>query len=316
MISLKGNAVQQKQNFRLRFAPSPNGRLHLGHAYSALLNQYIAQALDGEFIIRMEDIDQLRCTKAFIDASIDDLLMLGITSDIDILYQSKRQPAYELAIEALKILGVLYPCLATRKDIKNFYADRPKKYDPDGGLIYPDLYKNLNDDEKQEIYGGNNAYALRLDMKKAVEIIGKNGKKLVYKQVNLANGNVEKVAFDATIWGDVVIKRKDIGTSYHLSVVVDDDFQKIGHVVRGADLLAATYIHSILQMLLSIKQPTYFHHQLIKDEANDKLSKGNKSKAFSLLADIDGDVSLITDLLDVVTMRRLSVTLSKIYTLL
>ncbi|MCJ8324038.1 MAG: tRNA glutamyl-Q(34) synthetase GluQRS [Rhizobiales bacterium] len=269
---IKVARVQQK--LKLRFAPSPNGFLHLGHAYSALLNAQIADALGAEFIIRMEDIDQLRCKATYIDACLEDLSRLGLEFDPEIMHQSQRQAAYAAGLKKLMALGVLYPCLATRGEIKKYYATHKKVYDPDGALIYPQLYKNLTAQERLDIMAGEAAYALRLDMQKARQLVAH---KMCFLQVDLAEGQMVRQKFNPAIWGDVIIARKDIGTSYHLSVVVDDAAQGITHIVRGMDLYKATYIHRLLQNLLGLPEPIYHHHQLVEDEAFNKLAKSRSS---------------------------------------
>lgn len=263
-----------QQKLKLRFAPSPNGLLHLGHAYSALLNVELANALAAEFIIRMEDIDQLRCKAENITACLADLGKLGVTSEHEIMYQSERQAAYDAAIEKLTALRVLYPCLATHGEVKKYYATREKFFDPDGALIYPQLYRNISLQERRNIIDGTSPYALRLDMQKALQLLAQD---MSFLQVDVREQQLVTCEFDAAIWGDVIIARKDIGTSYHLSVVVDDAAQGITHIVRGMDLYNATYIHRILQMLLGLPEPVYHHHQLVEDSGSNKLSKSRNS---------------------------------------
>ncbi len=290
--------VQQKQQYRLRFAPSPNGYLHLGHAFSALLNQDVARQVGGQFIIRTEDIDRLRCKREYYRACLSDLAAIGVVSDIEIMMQSERQAAYDLAIKHLLSLGVLYPCLATRGQIKAYYKGREARHDPDGGLIYPEIYKYKTAKAQLAILNGGQDYALRLDMQKAVKLAEQKIGHLSFKQIALEQEVIKDVGFDATIWGDVVIKRKDIGTSYHLSVVVDDAAQQISHVIRGVDLAKATYIHRLLQILLDLPSLVYFHHPLILDEGLMKLSKSNQADAFHLLLQKNEGVRLIMDLLE------------------
>lgn len=291
---------------KLRFAPSPNGFMHIGHAYSALLNAQIAEGLGGEFIIRMEDIDPLRCTKLYKQACLEDLAAIGVTSNAEILYQSTRQAAYETALKKLMALGVLYPCVATRGDIKGYYKSHEKKYDPEGGLIYPNLHKGLSLIDQNKIMNGDVPYALRLDMQAALDIIDKADEELSFFEIDLDRKAVVEKRFDPMAWGDVVIARKDIGASYHLSVVVDDAMQGITHIVRGVDIYEATYIHRVLQILLGLPAPVYFHHQLMMDEELNKFAKSNKSQSIREVMAQDRGLYFISDLLKATDMRKIA----------
>ena len=291
---------------KLRFAPSPNGNMHLGHAYSALLNVEIARELGAEFIIRMEDIDQLRCTDAYKAAWIADLAAIGVVSEGEIIYQSERQDAYVAALGKLTELGVLYPCLATRGDIKRHYESHEKKFDPDGALIYPHLYKGYSFIDQLGIRQGNEAFALRLDMILALKLVEQRGEKCDFLSVDLAAKKVNAVEFDPLVWGDVILARKDIATSYHLSVVVDDAMQGITHIIRGVDLYAATYIHSILQILLGLPRPVYFHHDLLLDDDLKKLAKSNNSASIREILTQNKGLDYISDLLGFENMRNIT----------
>lgn len=297
---------------KLRFAPSPNGYMHLGHAYSALLNVEIAKELDAEFIIRMEDIDQLRCTDAYKTACLEDLAAIGVESDAEIIYQSERQDAYETALDKLMGLGVLYPCLATRGDIKRHYETHEKIYDPDGGVIYPHLYKYLSIMNRKEILTGNEPFALRLDMFAAIKMIRKMGEKCAFLTLDLGKKNIANQSFDPMVWGDVIVARKDIGTSYHLSVVVDDAMQNVSHIVRGMDLYYATYIHRVLQVLLGLPQPLYFHHQLLLDDELNKLAKRSESLAMREILSQNKGLDYILDLLERENMRKIALGIGEI----
>lgn len=281
---------------KLRFAPSPNGFMHVGHAYSALLNVEVARLLRADFIIRMEDIDQLRCTKAYQTACLEDLAAIGVTSDEKIMYQSQRQNAYDAALDKLSKLGVLYPCLATRGDIKRHYENHELRHDPDGGLIYPDLYKNLSLSDQRTILDGETPFALRLNMLKSMEIIGGMGDEISFSAIDLDNEKILNKDIDPNCWGDVVLSRKDIGTSYHLSVVVDDAAQGITHIIRGIDLFHATSIHRVLQLLLQLPEPVYFHHQLIVDDDMKKLAKSAKSQPLREILTLESGLDFILDL--------------------
>lgn len=297
---------------KLRFAPSPNGYMHLGHAYSALLNVEIAKELGAEFIIRMEDIDQLRCTDAYKAACLEDLAAIGVESGAEIIYQSERQDAYKTALEKLMGLGVLYPCLATRGDIKRHYEACEKIYDPDGGLIYPYLYKDLSLIAQKEILTGDEPFALRLDMAAAVKMIEKMGAKCAFLTLDLGEKNIINQSFNPLVWGDVIVARKDIATSYHFSVVVDDAMQNISHIVRGTDLYYATYIHRVLQILLGLPQPLYFHHQLLLDDELNKLAKRNASLSIREILSHNKGLDNILDLLDMQNMRKIGLEIGEI----
>jgi glutamyl-Q tRNA(Asp) synthetase len=249
--------------FRFRFAPSPNGRLHLGHALSALHNASMAHDSGGEFLVRIEDIDAVRCTPENISAAIADLHWLGLDFAPP-LYQSTRHAAYADALALLQNRGLLYACTCTRTDL----AQNPSPtLDPDGQPHYAGTCRNLRRDAR--------GAALRLDMAMAKAMAG------IEHVTWMDKGEVASA--DPGQWGDVILARKDIGTSYHLSVVVDDAFQGISHVVRGQDLFQATSIHRLLQILLGLPEPQYHHHALVQAPDGRKLAK---SKGDESLADL------------------------------
>ncbi len=264
-LSCAGETVTQPV---LRFAPSPNGRLHLGHAYSALLNAEFASRLGGRLLLRMEDIDITRCRPEFEAAMIADLAWLGLAFEPDIRRQSEHFDAYRAAAGWLAAMGLLYPCFCTRKQIAQAVREReeatgaPSPRDPDGAPLYPQTCRGV-------AAPPDTPHALRVDMKKA---LAQAGRDLSYIRVDL-DGREERVAADPARWGDAVILRKEIPTSYHLAVVHDDALQGVTHVVRGADLEAATDLHVLLQRLLGYDTPRYHHHGLIRDETGEKLAK-------------------------------------------
>ena len=263
----------------LRFAPSPTGRLHLGHALSALLNVDMARWLGGRFLIRIEDTDVARCRPELAVAILEDLAWLGVRSDGPILRQSEHFHVYEAATARLDALGLLYPCFATRQEIQA--AAAPGLVDPDGAPIYPGLCRGLAKAEIDRRMSRSEPYALRLDMTKAIDLASRRAPSGPLSYTELGGDLVPRpVVADPARWGDVVIRRKEAAASYHLAVVVDDARQAITHVVRGADLRAATDIHRVLQALLGLPVPLYHHHRLVVDEAGRKLSKR------------DGDTSL------------------------
>ncbi len=256
----------------MRFAPSPNGFLHLGHAYSALLNNFSAKKLNGEFILRIEDIDITRARQIYIEAIYQDLRWLGLNWSEPVFLQSKRFEKYKKAANRLKNIGLLYPCFCTRKEIKQ----NSSNLDPDGAPLYNEKCKNLSADIIKQKLAQNIPHQWRLNMQKSIELAGD----LYFSFSKNENfEHIETKKIDPLIWGDVVLVRKDFPTSYHLSVVIDDDEQKITHIVRGKDLLKASYIHILLQKLLALNSQIYFHHDLILDEERKKLAKSRGAKS-------------------------------------
>lgn len=245
-----------------RFAPSPNGRLHLGHAYSALLNQHLAREARGHLLLRIEDIDQTRCTRDLGEAAIADLRWLGVSFTGEIRWQSEHRSDFDAALERLGALRLTYPCTCTRKELAGAGV---QEKDPEGQPLYPGTCR-LNGAR------AGRAASLRLHMERAA------------CGLSLAmNEKGKDLAVDPASWGDVIIARKDIGTSYHLAVCVDDALQGVTHVVRGMDLFAATAIHRLLQHWLGLAAPRYHHHDLIRHDTGRKLAK---SKVDSSLADL------------------------------
>lgn len=282
----------------LRFAPSPTGRLHLGHALSAFINQEMARRLSGRLLIRIEDIDATRCRPEYEQAILDDLEWLGICSDGPVLRQSEHFPVYRAAAARLSELGLLYPCFATRQEIQA--AAIPGKVDPDGAPIYPGLYRGLSERETKQRIARGEPFAMRLDMARAIEAVAG-----ITGRANLAYTELDddlvprRVTADPACWGDVVIERKEAASSYHLAVVVDDARQGITHVVRGADLRAATDIHRLLQVLLGFREPVYRHHRLILDATGRKLAKRDGAQSLSELRRqgmTPGDIRLLVGL--------------------
>ena len=250
--------------FVTRFAPSPTGPLHLGHAYAAL----VAANLGDRFLLRIEDIDTARCTPQHEGEIYQDLEWLGLRWQTPVLRQSTRAIAYAGALAHLYRLGVTYVCTCTRGDIRNaLTAPQEGAVFGHDGPIYPGTCRGKSGDG-----------AVRLDMAKAMALTGA----VDYVETGLQPGAQR---FDAahlqTFVGDVVLARRDIGTSYHLSVVVDDADQGITHVTRGADLSDATKIHVVLQRLLGLPTPIYHHHRLIRDDLGKRLAKRDDARALS-----------------------------------
>jgi glutamyl-Q tRNA(Asp) synthetase len=266
----------------LRFAPSPNGPLHLGHAYSALVACETARKLGGRFLLRIEDIDPGRSRGEFVDGIYEDLRWLGLTWEEPVLRQSLHIADYVAAARRLEAMGVLYRCFATRAEIMAAHAASPQPLDPEGAPVYASLHKGLSASEAERRIDAGEPFAMRLDMERALARAKLGGAPLEF--VELDDGmQPRRVAADPMRWGDVVLQRKDVPTSYHLSVVVDDARQGITHVVRGQDLYASTDIHRLLQVLLDLPEPIYFHHRLIADASGQKLSKSAGAPALKSL---------------------------------
>ncbi|HEX5866427.1 MAG TPA: tRNA glutamyl-Q(34) synthetase GluQRS [Beijerinckiaceae bacterium] len=269
----------------LRFAPSPNGRLHLGHAYSALLNADLAQAWRGRFLLRIEDIDVTRCRPDFEAAVYADLAWLGLAWEVPVRRQSQHFADYRAAAERLQGRGLLYPCFCSRADIAAAAAERegvsgmawPR--DPDGAPLYPGTCRTFAEADVRRRIAAGEPHALRLDMRAALRAAPPPH---VYTRVMLPAGK-ERVAAAPGRWGDAVIVRKEIPASYHLAVVCDDALQGVTHVVRGRDLEAATNLHVLLQKLLALPSPAYHHHALIRDVGGDKLAKSASSEPLAAL---------------------------------
>ena len=255
-----------------RFAPSPNGELHLGHALSALVGFERARALRGRFLLRIEDIDAGRTRAEFIAGILADLRWLGLRWAEPVLRQSQRMGAYAAAAAQLKAMGLLYPCFATRAEIAS--AARGTGCDPDGAPLYPGLWRHAPAAAIAERRGKGARFAWRLDMARAMAAVrpGLAGAELAFTELDEA-GAPRTIPARPERWGDAIIVRKDVATSYHLAVVVDDAWQGVTHVTRGADLLAATDLHRLLQLLLDLPAPLYHHHRLITDACGRKLAK-------------------------------------------
>lgn len=260
-----------------RFAPSPNGELHIGHALSALTGWQWAQLLGGRFILRIEDIDTGRAREHFVRQIFDDLAWLGISWEEPVRRQSEHFGDYGAAARRLDELGLLYPCFATRKELAEAVADRSgHARDPDGAPIYPGMHKGMARAEVVQRQTAGEAYALRLDMEKALRLAGRmTGSEPITYTALEASGAAATVAARPECWGDAIIVRKDVPASYHLAVVVDDARQGVTHVTRGTDLEAATDLHRLLQVLLGLPAPLYHHHRLLAGPDGRKLSKSD-----------------------------------------
>ncbi len=257
-----------------RFAPSPNGCLHLGHAFSALLNADLARASGGRLLLRIEDIDATRCRPEYELATYEDLAWLGVEWETPVRRQSDHLDAYRAALAKLEALGLIYPAFESRTEIARLAASENWPRDPDGAPLYPGTGKAVSAEERHRRIKAGEPYALRLDMDAALARAGA----LNWRETGEGPGGERGViAADAAAWGDVVLARRDVPTSYHLSVVVDDALQGVTQVVRGNDLFYATSVHRLLQVLLGLPQPMYRHHRLILDESGKKLSKSTQA---------------------------------------
>jgi len=261
-----------------RFAPSPNGHLHLGHALSALQNFDMARAAGGRFLLRMEDIDTTRCRPEFEAAIIEDLAWLGIQWEQPVRRQSEHLDEYRAALGKLAAMRLTFPSFESRAEIAHMVGDRDVRErwprDPDGVPLYPGAARQLKELDRQARIERGDPYAIRLDMERATEWTGP----LRWSDTGAGPaGESGDIAAEPAAWGDVIVGRKETPTSYHLSVVIDDALQGVTHVVRGQDLFWSTSVHRVLQTLLDLPAPSYHHHRLILDADGKKLSKSTQA---------------------------------------
>jgi len=265
-----------------RFAPSPNGFLHLGHALSALLNFDMARAAHGHLLLRIEDIDQTRCRPEFETAIFEDLTWLGVRWDGTVRRQSEHSADYRRVIDRLCAEDLAYPSFETRSDLARLashcHAGAPWPRDPDGTPLAPGWHQPWRPSGASP--AGGRPAALRLDMDQAIA----RTSTLTWSETGAGpNGEAGTITAQPRLWGDVVLSRKQLAVSYHVAVVVDDALQGVTHVVRGRDLFWATSIHRLLQALLGLQAPTYHHHPLVLDAAGRKLSKSTRATALRAL---------------------------------
>lgn len=267
-----------------RFAPSPNGHLHLGHALSALLNFEAARAANGRFLLRIEDIDGTRSRPDYEAAIYEDLAWLGISWEQPVRRQSEHMSVYGEAVQRLQDKGLLYPAFESRAEIARLVAERDQQgiwpRDPDGAPVYPGRAKSLGADERDALIAGGAPYALRLDMAAA---LARTGSLAWQEQGKGPAGEHGAVKTEPERWGDVILARKETPTSYHLSVVIDDALQGVTHVIRGQDLFWSTSVHRLLQALLGLPEPVYRHHDLVRDDEGRKLSKSTQATSLRAL---------------------------------
>ncbi|CAN5467552.1 tRNA glutamyl-Q(34) synthetase GluQRS [soil metagenome] len=257
----------------LRFAPTPSGALHTGHAYSALLNERMARDAGGRLLVRIEDTDTVRCPRHLSEAVLADLAWLGLVWEEPVLFQSEHLAAYHATQSRLDAMELLYPCFCSRQEIAG--AARGGPQDPEGKPIYPGTCRALSASERRFRIEAGVPHAWRLDMPRALAAIGRP----------LTFHDIERVEARPEVWGDVILVRKDTGTSYHISGVVDDARQGVTDIVRGKDLFLQTSIHRVLQTLLDLPEPRYHHHDLICDPSGRKLSKSAGDRSLRSLRD-------------------------------
>jgi glutamyl-Q tRNA(Asp) synthetase len=262
----------------LRFAPSPNGYLHLGHAYSALLNFDSARELGGRLLLRIEDIDSARCRPDYEEAIYEDLRWLGISWQEPVRRQSEHFADYEVALAKLEAQGLVYPSFESRAEIAAMVEELDRHggwpRDPAGAPIYPGRARKLSAAERKRRREAGVPFALRLAMDAAVARAGV----LTWTETGAGpSGQTGLVTAAPQMWGDVILARKDSPASYHLAAVVDDALQGVTDIVRGQDLFWSTSIHRLLQVLLGLPEPAYHHHKLIRDEAGQKLAKSTNA---------------------------------------
>ena len=255
--------------FVTRFAPSPTGLLHLGHAYSALFAQQTAQACGGRFLLRIEDIDHTRCRAEFEQAMLDDLRWLGLRWEAPAARQSTRIDAYQAALARLRREALVYPCFCTRQQIRTeIQHSASAPHGPSREAIYPGTCRELDANEAARRIARGQPHAWRLNVARAVERTGE----LFWHDVR---GGWQ--ACRAIEFGDVVLARKDVPTSYHLAVTLDDAAQEVTLVTRGEDLFHATHVHRLLQAVLDLATPHYYHHNLVAGPDGQRLAKRNRS---------------------------------------
>ncbi|WP_018969949.1 tRNA glutamyl-Q(34) synthetase GluQRS [Rubritalea marina] len=262
-----------------RFAPSPTGLLHLGHLYSAHLAHQLALSTQGQFLVRFEDIDETRTRDTFYQAIEEDLEWAGLHAPKPFLRQRDRLAAYDLALDKLKELGVIYPCFCTRREIQNELTQLAHAPHGSDGPHYPQICHGMSDSQINQKLAEGRTPSWRLDARKAGAIVG---------ALSFHDHYHGKITVQPELLGDLILARKDIGTSYHIAVVVDDAYQGISDVVRGRDLLDSTHIHRLLQVLLELPEPRYHHHPLVTDDTGVRLAKRHAARSLQSLRSKQG----------------------------
>lgn len=267
-----------------RFAPSPTGLLHLGHAYSALLAHDRARAAGGVFLLRIEDIDATRCRPEFESAIYADLAWLGLDWPLPVRRQSQHMKDYAATLDKLRELGVVYRCFLTRREIaeQSLSAPHGAGEGPDG-IIYRGPAQRMSSDEEEARIACGESFAWRLSIKYSQDLLGEDFARLVFVERGERSNTEHAVAAHPDSLGDVILARKDTPTSYHLSVVHDDALQGVTDIIRGEDLRPSTHIHVLLQRLLGLPTPIYLHHHLLTGPDGKRYAKREKSLTLAAL---------------------------------
>jgi glutamyl-Q tRNA(Asp) synthetase len=270
-------------SFVTRFAPSPTGLLHLGHAFSAITAHAAARKASGRFLLRIEDIDTTRSRPEFEAAILEDLVWLGVTWDGPVRRQSDHLGEYAAALERLRALGVLYRCFLTRREIAEQSLSAPHAAEGAEGTIYRGPTQPMSADEEEARIARGESYAWRLSMRYSQDLLGEEFTRLVFREQDSGSDEEHIVAAHPESLGDVILGRKDSPASYHLAVVHDDALQGVTHVIRGEDLRASTHIHVLLQKLLGLPTPIYRHHRLLTGPDGKRYAKRDRSLTLAAL---------------------------------
>jgi glutamyl-Q tRNA(Asp) synthetase len=265
-----------------RFAPSPTGGLHLGHALAALTAHDLARRTAGRFLLRIEDIDAARCRPALVRGILEDLDWLGLRADGPVLRQSEHLERYRARLAGLGARGLAYPCFCTRGDIAAEIARMPAAPQGAAGPVYPGTCRALSPAERARRVAAGEPHAMRLDVAACLAALG--GPALEFEETGRGPaGEAGPVRVEPAASGDIVLGRKDVGVSYHLACVLDDDWQGVTLVTRGEDLFAATHVQRLLQAVLALAVPRYHHHRLVRDEQGRRLAKRDEARSLAAL---------------------------------
>lgn len=271
-------------SFVTRFAPSPTGYLHLGHAYSAILASDAAAKAGGVFLLRLEDIDTTRCRPEFETSIYEDLAWLGLSWPLPVRRQSDHMADYAAALDRLRELGVVYRCFLTRKEIAAASLSAPHTPGEGAdGVIYTGPSRMMSDDEQESRIARGESFAWRLSLKYSQDLLGENFARLEFVEREPGSNTEQIASAQPDLLGDVIIARKDTPTSYHLSVTHDDALQGVTHIIRGEDLRLSTHIHVLLQRLLGLPTPIYWHHPLLTGPDGKRYAKRDKSLTLAAL---------------------------------
>jgi glutamyl-Q tRNA(Asp) synthetase len=271
-------------SFVTRFAPSPTGLLHLGHAYSAILAHDAARRWGGTFLLRIEDIDATRCRPEFESAILEDLAWLGLNWSTPVRRQSDHMAEYAAALAKLRALGVVYRCFLTRREIAEQSMSAPHAAGEGAdGVIYRGPARPMSRDEEEARIARGESFAWRLSIKYSQDLLGEDFARLVFVEHDVGSNAEHIVAAHPESLGDVIVARKDTPTSYHLSVVHDDALQGVTHVIRGEDLRTSTHAHVLLQRLLDLPTPIYHHHKLLTGPDGKRYAKRDQSLTLAAL---------------------------------